>query len=665
MVRSGAPRAVPATLLAVLLAACGSEPAGPVAPAPVASVVVTPDSTSLPRAGSAQLTAAVRDAEGNALQGRTVTWTTSDAGVASVSTGGVVSASLTPGRVVVTASSEGRSGTAVVVVEAGALDMAIVGAHFTQGVQDAAESIPMVLQGNGAVLNVLVRATPAVSAPLQVVLRLYDAATGDPVRVDSTRTSGALGAEPDYVAPSAQFLVRPSDLRPGLTWQVALAPAGGLPDDSAANDAFPGSGPTPLATIDVPTLKLRFVPIVLTSHGNARGAVSTQNLEAYLRALLSALPIGRVEVEVGEPLASSATFGAPPDGGESAFWTQVLAELDAARVADPAASDAHWYGVVRPPPGFTYTDFGGWAYIPRTGTDAGPGTRTALSVQVGWFNTESQARDLVAHELGHNFGRRHSPCGGPSGLDPGYPVPGGLLDRPGHDVYAWTLGLATSARTVPVATGDLMGYCHPVWASTYTYEGVLAFRANTTVATPPATRVLMVRGTVGPAGVALEPAFTLEARPTPPDPDGRYELEGTAEDGRVLFRRSFEPAEIDHVRDRRTFGVTVPLSAEAERALSRVRVRGPAGVAATLRAAARSPSRGPTPAPTVVREGSGLTRVTCAAPGTRGILVRRAGGPVLAVAPAPSTLIAATPVSSLVVVCSDGVRTERFDVGAP
>jgi hypothetical protein len=38
---------------------------------------------------------------------------------------------------------------------------------------------------------------------------------------------------------------------------------------------------------------------------------------------------------------------------------------------------------------------------------------------------------------------------------------------------------------------------------------------------------------------------------------------------------------------------------------------------------------------------------------------------VLAVAPAPSTLIAATPVSSLVVVCSDGVRTERFDVGAP
>jgi len=61
-------------------------------------------------------TAEVRNASGNVLNGRTVSWSTDVAGVATVSSAGMVTA-ITPGSAVVTATSEGQSGTAAVTVQ--------------------------------------------------------------------------------------------------------------------------------------------------------------------------------------------------------------------------------------------------------------------------------------------------------------------------------------------------------------------------------------------------------------------------------------------------------------------------------------------------------------------------------------------------------------------
>src|SRR5207244_516396 len=77
---------------------------------PVASVEVTPPSASVQAGQTVQLTGTPRDAGGNPLSGRTVTWSSSNTSVATVSNSGLVSG-VTPGTATITATSEGKSGT--------------------------------------------------------------------------------------------------------------------------------------------------------------------------------------------------------------------------------------------------------------------------------------------------------------------------------------------------------------------------------------------------------------------------------------------------------------------------------------------------------------------------------------------------------------------------
>ena len=82
---------------------------------PVASVAVSPAAASVTVGQAVQLTATPKDASGNPLTGRTVTWATSNAAVATVSGNGLVTAG-TPGTATITASSEGQNGTAAITV---------------------------------------------------------------------------------------------------------------------------------------------------------------------------------------------------------------------------------------------------------------------------------------------------------------------------------------------------------------------------------------------------------------------------------------------------------------------------------------------------------------------------------------------------------------------
>src|SRR5260370_8026336 len=96
------------------LAACEkplSVVVGPKSPAPVASVAVAPASLNLTVGSTQQLSTVLTDASGNVLTGRSVTWTSSSLTVATVSAGGVVTG-MAPGTATLTATSEGRSGTA-------------------------------------------------------------------------------------------------------------------------------------------------------------------------------------------------------------------------------------------------------------------------------------------------------------------------------------------------------------------------------------------------------------------------------------------------------------------------------------------------------------------------------------------------------------------------
>ncbi len=84
-------------------------------PAAVASVTVTPSSLSGTVGQTGQLTAVVTDANGNTMTGQTITWTSSNSGVATVNASGLVSA-VGAGSATITASTGGKSGTASVTV---------------------------------------------------------------------------------------------------------------------------------------------------------------------------------------------------------------------------------------------------------------------------------------------------------------------------------------------------------------------------------------------------------------------------------------------------------------------------------------------------------------------------------------------------------------------
>jgi uncharacterized protein YjdB len=78
-------------------------------------VTVTPQSVSLVATASRQLTATIKDVSGNVLPGRSVTWSSGNGAVAFVSVFGVVTA-IAPGSCTITATVDGKSGTAIVTV---------------------------------------------------------------------------------------------------------------------------------------------------------------------------------------------------------------------------------------------------------------------------------------------------------------------------------------------------------------------------------------------------------------------------------------------------------------------------------------------------------------------------------------------------------------------
>src|SRR5438093_1295337 len=100
-----------ATAAAVLLVTCSNE--GP--STTVASVTVTPPAPTVVVAGTVQLTATTKDANGSVLTGRVVTWASGTPAVATVSATGLVTG-VAQGQATITATSEGQQGTAAVTV---------------------------------------------------------------------------------------------------------------------------------------------------------------------------------------------------------------------------------------------------------------------------------------------------------------------------------------------------------------------------------------------------------------------------------------------------------------------------------------------------------------------------------------------------------------------
>jgi hypothetical protein len=156
----------------------------------------------------------------------------------------------------------------------------------------------------------------------------------------------------------------------------------------------------------------------------------------------------------------------------------------------------------------------------------------------GFPNNRNEASPTFTHEMGHNFGRQHAPCGGPSGVGP-YPYGSGA------SIGQWGLDPATGQLLSPTTYRDYMSYCGPEWTSDFTYRAI--YDAWAWVSQPYGQTAdlrledaLVVSGYIDAAGqVHLDPAFIAAVPAAHLKGDGPYVLELVAQDGTVLARQPF------------------------------------------------------------------------------------------------------------------------------
>jgi Tol biopolymer transport system component/uncharacterized protein YjdB len=108
-------RPIAALALLVAIACSDNDPAVVTPPAPVATVTVSPATQTLVVGATATLTATLADAAGKPITGRAITWVSNRPAVATVTASGVITA-VADGVAQIDASSEGKYGTAIVVV---------------------------------------------------------------------------------------------------------------------------------------------------------------------------------------------------------------------------------------------------------------------------------------------------------------------------------------------------------------------------------------------------------------------------------------------------------------------------------------------------------------------------------------------------------------------
>lgn len=205
------------------LAACsgGTDTTAPPAPTPtVALVEVTPASTALFAGDSIQLTATPRTAAGVALSGKSVTWTSVPATVATVSGSGLLRA-VAAGQATVTATVDGKSGSA-------AVSVTVLGPPVTATIGANGGSVSSPLP-DGSTAELLVP-PGALATPTLVALEPGRPATG--------------AAATLLLRPTGLRFARPVELR----WQLPTAPSPGTLPAIAWQDAS-GAGYLPLRQV--------------------------------------------------------------------------------------------------------------------------------------------------------------------------------------------------------------------------------------------------------------------------------------------------------------------------------------------------------------------------------------------------------------------------------
>ena len=416
-------------------------------------------------------------------------------------------------------------------------------AYIVQAIQSFAFPVPLVA-GRPGLLRVFASVPQAGGARAPAARATFYQQDGSERTIEVPSGNGRLSAElqEGSLRGSANVEVPGDVLRPGVEMVVEVDPAGVLDPGLGVPARIPAEGRTALEVYELPSFDVTVVPFLWETDPDSsildmtRGMTPDDSLFEETRRLL---PVGAMSVTVHEPVWSSSNSA-----------LDLLRETEAIRTLENGGG--YWMGTIP-----EATDAAGLAWVPG---------RSQFSVPVSF---------VIAHEFGHNIHLSHAPCGGASRPDPAYP------DRQGR-VGAWGWD-RRSGTLVPPERWDLMSYCGPNWVGDYHFARSLRWRmhdeAGVAAFKGPPTRVLLLWGGADADGTPfLNPAFVVDdARASVPDGTGEWRIVGEAEDGRALFDRAFEMAEIADGDGRQSFVFALPAEAGWADALTRIVLTGPDG----------------------------------------------------------------------------------------
>lgn len=432
-------------------------------------------------------------------------------------------------------------------------------AYLTQAVQSPEYPVPLIA-GDSALLRVFVVSEDGAAAganipPARVTLYHGDAEV-HAVDFDGTGTGIPANLDESDLNLSLNTMIPGSVIEPGLEIVVEIDPDTTLDAALGVAERLPASGRMPIQVKRVPLYEITLIPFLWTQTPDSALLAKVNGMTAdspLLWATREFLPVHEISVDHRDPIWLD-------ENPSARIMGRIFTVTYAAKQA--AGGRGHWMG----------------AWSGCCGVASFQGQAGGIGLEPTAADRFWQNNNVLAHELGHLMTLPHAPCnvGDP---DPNYPYPGGVIGSWGYDMR--------SAELRSPESPEFMSYCgeQEKWASGYYHAQALRWRlGNIAADQPPArpVRSLMLWGGVGPDGkLALEPAFALDAVPTPPVGPGPYRIAGLDGNGRELFSRWLSMNALD--TGGAAFAVMVPVQPEWVAALERIELTGPEGRAEVSR----------------------------------------------------------------------------------
>ena len=403
-------------------------------------------------------------------------------------------------------------------------------AYLTQAVQSREFPVPLV-PGRPALLRVFLASENADGEKLPEVRATFYVNDAEVHVAEIPAGTASIPKEVDEgsLASSANADIPGAVVRPGLEMVIEVDPDGTLDANLGIPARIPATGRMAVDVADLADLQLTLVPFLYEEDPDSSILETTSGMardpdeHPMLAEMRTFLPISGWDIELHDPVVSSDNVG-----------VTILFETEAIRLME--GRPGYWLSMLAP---VKASGLFGVAYgIPS------------------WTSFSRPLAPTVAHELGHNMGLWHAPCGGAGGPDPLYPHSWGTIGSWGYD--------RENKRLVTPYAPDLMSYCGGQWISDYHRANGVRHRMHTEATATFGTKirsVLVWGGLDADGDPFLEPSFITDALPSLPPSGSDFVVTGRTEGGDEAFSIRFDmPETSDADGERSGFVFAVPVT---------------------------------------------------------------------------------------------------------